>query len=368
MTELAAPNLGKFFTSCTKRPATAEDITLLQVGDWISEKECPWSFQFKRWDGNMCIGAWEEKEFPIPRHLLMVCQIIEGQVVEKFFRSEVVASYKIFNKLINQLGFTSIFELSDLTFELVEDFGVCAYYVRKKDTQVTIRKLAVLPQHQKQGWGRLLIYRVICKAIEQQKTSIFLKCPADLSANDFYKNLGFELEATEQDRTRPLNHWRYHIKLPLLFYCGGGGKSKYDAIATEHGWNLGINSSGKNKSHQHMMMIDNDWENYDHEKHLAMVKQNKPLIATARDIEHPDQLPEILDQATELAKYAGRVLLIPKCDVTLPDSYWLGYSVESGYGKTDLKPEWFGKRPVHLLGGSPKKTSTSVSSDERNQS
>ncbi|MCC5641088.1 GNAT family N-acetyltransferase [Nostoc sp. CHAB 5844] len=265
-----------------------------------------------------------------------------------------VASQKIFNKLKDQLGFTSIFELSESQIELIEEVGACYYHIRK-DEQVTIRKLAVLPEHQRQGWGRLLIYRVICRAIEGGKTSIFLKCPADLSANNFYKNLGFELETTEQDRTRPLNHWGYHIKLPLLFYCGGGGKSKYDAIAHSAGWNLGINSSGKNTSHQHMMMVDNDWEDYKHSQHLEMVRRNKPLIATARDIEDPLQLPEILEQAAELAKYAGRVLLIPKCDVALPENYWLGYSVPSRYGSTPLKPEWFGDRPIHLLGGSPKK-------------
>ncbi|MEH1808519.1 MAG: hypothetical protein V7L28_24820 [Nostoc sp.] len=86
MTTTIAPNLGKFFTSCTKRPATAEDIALLAPDDWISERECPWSWQFKSSCQDMAVGVWEGKEFFVPHHLLMVCEIIEGRVVEKFFR------------------------------------------------------------------------------------------------------------------------------------------------------------------------------------------------------------------------------------------------------------------------------------------
>nr|WP_254625658.1 hypothetical protein [Nostoc sp. TCL240-02] len=85
MTTTTTPNLGKLFTNRTIRPATDEDIILLAPGDWISEKECPWSWQFKGCCQDMIIGVWEGKEFFVPHHLLMVCEIIEGQVVEKFF-------------------------------------------------------------------------------------------------------------------------------------------------------------------------------------------------------------------------------------------------------------------------------------------
>lgn len=94
MTTAVAPNLGKFFTSCTKRPATAEDIALLSSGDWISERDCPWSWQFKNSCQDMAIGVWEGKEFFVPHHLLMVCEVIEGQVVEKFFKKSEVQNLK----------------------------------------------------------------------------------------------------------------------------------------------------------------------------------------------------------------------------------------------------------------------------------
>nr|WP_256874478.1 hypothetical protein [Nostoc sp. C057] len=89
-----APNLGKLFTGCTKRPATSEDIALLAPGDWISERECPWSWQFKNSCQDMAVGVWEGKEFFVPHHLLMVCEIVEGRVVEKFFKKSEVQDFK----------------------------------------------------------------------------------------------------------------------------------------------------------------------------------------------------------------------------------------------------------------------------------
>ncbi|NEP55993.1 MAG: GNAT family N-acetyltransferase [Symploca sp. SIO2G7] len=276
-----------------------------------------------------------------------------------------IEAKRIASKFPQELGFVNIraLEESDAKgcLEVLQDIGF-AHFHHRKDGQTTIYSLAVLPEYQKKGWGRLLFYRVLCSSIEagcdayggsRSDLRIFLKCPVDLKANSFYEALGFKLVGTDPGKKRPLNCWEYKIKLPLLFYCGGGGKSRYDAIASNIGWQLGINSGGKIKSHLHMKMVDNDYRNYNHTKHLEMVRQNKPLICTARDIEFPEQLPEILEQAAELSKYAGRVLLIPKCDVSLPEKYWLGYSVPSGHGATSLNPEWFGDRPVHLLGGSP---------------
>jgi hypothetical protein len=103
-----------------------------------------------------------------------------------------------------------------------------------------------------------------------------------------------------------------------------------------------------------MAMIDNEWgDAYRHEQHLEMVKRNKPLIATVKDIEAINQLPTALKQARELAQYCGRAILIPKVKSWLPDKYWLGYSIPTGHGGTDIECGWFGDRLVHLLGGSP---------------
>ncbi|PHJ59614.1 hypothetical protein VF14_32605 [Nostoc linckia z18] len=80
-----APNLGKTFNG-TARPATDEDIKILETGDWIKRREHPWCYQFKKWDGDKAICTWEGDEFFVPRHLLMVVEVLEGQVCEKFFR------------------------------------------------------------------------------------------------------------------------------------------------------------------------------------------------------------------------------------------------------------------------------------------
>lgn len=84
MTAKIAPNLGESFEIRVSRPATDEDIAILAPGDWISERDHPFSWQFKRWDGDMCIGTWEGKEFLVPRHLLTVCTVVDGQAT-KFY-------------------------------------------------------------------------------------------------------------------------------------------------------------------------------------------------------------------------------------------------------------------------------------------
>jgi hypothetical protein len=98
-----APNLGKLFIGCTKRPATTEDIALLQAGDWISERDCPWSWLFLNSCQDMAIGVWEGKEFFVPHHLLMICEVIEGQVVEKFSKKP-DSKFKVGDRIIAYKG------------------------------------------------------------------------------------------------------------------------------------------------------------------------------------------------------------------------------------------------------------------------
>lgn len=268
----------------------------------------------------------------------------------KYLEAKAIAS--TFRK---ELGFVNraALQASEAAGELecIPGIGFCNYHHRQ-DEQTTIYEIAVSREHQGQGWGRLLFYRVLCSAIEQGKSKIVAKCPEDNLSNGFCQRLGFKLTNVEPGRVRRLNRWQYEIKLPLLFYCADGGRNRYSAIARECGWMLGLRSD-QAKSLSHCQMIDNHWVEYDHSKHLAIVQQHKPLVATARDVEHLDQLPSILQQAKELSEYAGRVLLIPKCKVPLPAGYWLAYSVPTTYGGTSIECKWFDRRPVHLLGGSP---------------
>lgn len=115
--------------------------------------------------------------------------------------------------------------------------------------------------------------------------------------------------------------------------------------------------------------IDNDWHGYDHAAHVAAVSEFTPRYATTRDLVTKSQaaasgvefydLAQTLDMAAEIAQHTDNVILIPKYDCLdkLPEliegkRVVLGYSVTSGYGRTDLPATAFAGRPVHLLGGS----------------
>jgi GNAT superfamily N-acetyltransferase len=299
----------------------------------------------------LCLKCW----LKTPEGKAYNQEKVARSIANKFDRAAEAKHISI--KFSAELGFVNRAALQESveknTLEVIEGVGFVHFHHRR-DKQTTVYSLAVLPDRQKEGWGRLLFYRVLCSAIENGCDRIVAKCPEDLAANTFYQQIGFVLAKTEPGKKRRLNSWEYRIQLPLLFYCGGGGQSQHDRTALEEGWLLGLRSNGRNKDHWHMAMVDNEWgEAYRHEQHLAMVRRNKPLIATVKDIEAIEQLPEALKQARELAQYCGRVILIPKVKTWLPSKYWLGYSVPTGYGGTDIECGWFGDRFVHILGGSP---------------
>lgn len=93
---------------------------------------------------------------------------------------------------------------------LLFDGGLCHYHHRK-DGQVTIRELLVLPAQQRQGRGESLLRMVIgrCKGA----TSVVAVCPSDLeSGNAFYRKMGFVLEQEQSSKTgRRLNKWRLRL-------------------------------------------------------------------------------------------------------------------------------------------------------------
>ncbi|RCJ20115.1 hypothetical protein A6S26_05185 [Nostoc sp. ATCC 43529] len=165
MTTTTAPNLGKLFTSSGTRPATDEDIALLEKGDWISARENPWSYQFKSWDGDTCIGTFEGKEFLIPRHILMVVEFFEGQVVEKFYRREPDSNQSLNNlnksntkpgvyivdrqgslaKVADDLGFGFVLDWLGFGEAPVPASGKNLTYNWERDDK-TIGRLAIAPQ------------------------------------------------------------------------------------------------------------------------------------------------------------------------------------------------------------------------------
>lgn len=91
---------------------------------------------------------------------------------------------------------------------LLVEGGLCHFHLRR-DGQVTILEVIVLPEKQRQGIGRGFLQQL--RRIEGA-TSIFAKCPADLPANEWYERWGFELECREEARSgRLLNCWRVRL-------------------------------------------------------------------------------------------------------------------------------------------------------------
>jgi hypothetical protein len=143
-------------------------------------------------------------------------------------------------------------------------------------------------------------------------------------------------------------------------------------LAVQAGLSYGIQSSqyricpycGQLSGRHKVQFIDNDYFNYDHQKHLSVVKEFKPKYATVMDIMTSAQckkdniewhsLGQILDWAEELNEHAENVIVIPKYDCLdqIPEKFMLGYSVPTSHGGTPLPPEAFSGRRAHLLGGS----------------
>ena len=132
-------------------------------------------------------------------------------------------------------------------------------------------------------------------------------------------------------------------------------------IATKHGWAVGARYTNLREisTFENIIFIDIEWKNYCFEKHLDAVKKIHPKMTVARDIENIDDLTAILAEAEILEKHCDFVIIVPK-DIKLidkleliPEKYILGYSVPSKYGKTEIPPEKFKNRKVHLLGGRP---------------
>lgn len=107
--------------------------------------------------------------------------------------------------------------------------------------------------------------------------------------------------------------------------------------------------------------VDQDWKKPDRARYMAAIQKHRPTMATVLDWERDEQFDEVIEWAEEAAPYVKQVVIIPKVMGQIgrvPERIGgadvvLGYSVPTRYGGTELPPWEFGRRPVHLLGGSP---------------
>lgn len=89
--------------------------------------------------------------------------------------------------------------------------GFVEYHLRR-DKQITLYHIAVASGERRQGVGQALFSALREEAESQRATTILLKCPVGLGANQFYEAIGFGLSGTWAGRKRPLNVWTF----PLL--------------------------------------------------------------------------------------------------------------------------------------------------------
>jgi hypothetical protein len=145
-----------------------------------------------------------------------------------------------------------------------------------------------------------------------------------------------------------------------VIYCSSGNR-RFADIAIASGMTYGAQLPGT--VYRDIEFADQNWKKPDRNKYMDAVRKHIPRIATVVDWETPEQLPEVLDWAEEIAAVVDVVIVIPKVmgGISLlprrigEKETRLGYSVPTSFGGTQV-PAWeFSGWPVHLLGGSPHK-------------
>lgn len=147
---------------------------------------------------------------------------------------------------------------------------------------------------------------------------------------------------------------------PELIYCADGNP-EFAQIAVESGWLYGARLPAT--VYQPVYFADQDWRNPDLVAYRDALAQHRPRVATVLDWEQESQESEVMGWCEEISTIVDRIVVIPKVPGTIPRiptrfgdaEVVLGYSVPTSYGGTTV-PVWeFGRRPVHLLGGSPQR-------------
>lgn len=147
---------------------------------------------------------------------------------------------------------------------------------------------------------------------------------------------------------------------PALIYCADGNPA-FARVAVESGWLYGARLPAT--VYQRVYFADQDWRRPDRGKYMAALAEHRPDVATVLDWERAEQEGEVMAWAEEASRHVRAVVVIPKVPGTVPlipervggAEVVLGYSVPTSYGGSPV-PLWeFGRRPVHLLGGSPQR-------------
>lgn len=104
--------------------------------------------------------------------------------------------------------FETLMESAERGELILVDGGLCHWHLRR-DGQLTIREIIVLPDRRGAGVGAAILARLMTTP---GATSLFAKCPADLPSNGWYSRMGFLCEGREATKTgRRVNLWRLEL-------------------------------------------------------------------------------------------------------------------------------------------------------------
>lgn len=147
--------------------------------------------------------------------------------------------------------------------------------------------------------------------------------------------------------------------LPVLIYCASGNK-RYMDIALKYGFKCGAQLPGTIYHDLYFADLHPDTPP-PMDKYMTLLDKHRPYMATVMDYQEGRSFADVMQWAGCASRFVQEVIIIPKIFNTIPDipheingkKVRLGYSVPTSHGGTEV-PVWeFGRRPVHLLGGSP---------------
>lgn len=149
----------------------------------------------------------------------------------------------------------------------------------------------------------------------------------------------------------------------MELYFSSGKTIQFGQIAVDAGWLPGAQLTEDATIYFPPQFTDQDWKRPDLSVYKRRVEEFRPDCASVLDWEKHVALSDVLAWAEEIAPFVNHVIIIPKVigGVSLiPERIGgkpvrLGFSIPSSHGGTTVPLAEFGRRPVHLLGGSPQK-------------
>ena len=167
---------------------------------------------------------------------------------------------------------------------LLIDNGMCHWHLRR-DGQLTIREIIATNR----GAGGKMLRRLHWQI---GASSLFAKCPAELSANEWYLKRGFTLETIETTKTgRELRCYRMPVDTHReiknmadsieLIYCADGNKRLME-IALDAGFLPGIQAPGTAYYRPYFIDLHPDTPPA-REIYMAVLAKYPPRLATMKD-------------------------------------------------------------------------------------